>query len=150
MNKSKITGQRLLVLDTNILMHDPNAIFRFDEHDLFLPMIVLEELDAYKRGITEVSRNVRQVNRLLDSMVSKLTHAEIMEGVPIPKELNMESPIERGRLFFQVHDCKVPLPISLPGSKADNNILAICLALQSEYSDRMITLISKDINLRIK
>jgi PhoH-like ATPase len=54
-------NKRLYVLDTNVLMHDPTSLFRFEEHDVFLPMMVLEELDAAKKGLTEVSRNVRQV-----------------------------------------------------------------------------------------
>ncbi|HEY2403445.1 MAG TPA: PIN domain-containing protein, partial [Steroidobacteraceae bacterium] len=51
-------GRRLFVLDTNVLMHDPTSIFRFEEHDVYLPMVVLEELDAHKKGLSEASRNV--------------------------------------------------------------------------------------------
>src|SRR5512146_1661485 len=61
--------RRLYVLDTNVLMHDPTAIFRFQEHDIFLPMVVLEELDAGKKGVSEAARNVRQVSRFLDDMM---------------------------------------------------------------------------------
>ena len=60
-----VSSEKLFILDTNILMHDPTAIFRFHEHDIFLPMVVLEELDKYKTGLSEVSRNVRQTNRTL-------------------------------------------------------------------------------------
>jgi PhoH-like ATPase len=62
--------KRLYVLDTNVLMHDPASMFRFEEHDVFLPMIVLEELDAAKKGLTEVSRNVRQVSRFIGEMMN--------------------------------------------------------------------------------
>ena len=58
--------KRLYILDTNVLMHDPTALFRFEEHDVLLPMMVLEELDAAKKGLSEVARNVRQVSRFID------------------------------------------------------------------------------------
>jgi len=58
--------RRIFVLDTNVLMHDPTAIFRFEEHDVYIPMTVLEELDAGKKGLSESARNVRQVSRFLD------------------------------------------------------------------------------------
>src|SRR5580700_3290954 len=61
--------RRLFVLDTNVLMHDPTSIFRFEEHDIYLPMVVLEELDANKKGLSEASRNARQVSRFLDDMM---------------------------------------------------------------------------------
>ena len=61
---------KLFVLDTNVLMHDPMSIFRFDEHDIYLPMITLEELDGHKKGMSEVSRNVRQVSRELDALAA--------------------------------------------------------------------------------
>src|SRR3546814_4144072 len=62
-------AKRIYVLDTNVLMHDPTALFRFEEHDVFLPMMVLEELDAAKKGMSEVSRNVRQASRLLNDLL---------------------------------------------------------------------------------
>ena len=62
-------NKRLYILDTNVLMHDPTSLFRFEEHDVFLPMMVLEELDAAKKGLTEVSRNVRQVSRFIGDMM---------------------------------------------------------------------------------
>ena len=68
MRKHSIEGSRLFVLDTNVLMHDPNAIFRFKEHHIYLPMVVLEELDAAKKGVTEVARNVREVSRIAETV----------------------------------------------------------------------------------
>src|SRR5450631_723660 len=62
----------LFVLDTNVLMHDPTSLFRFEEHDIYLPMITLEELDGHKRGMTEVSRNARQVSRELDALAGSM------------------------------------------------------------------------------
>ena len=58
---------KLFVLDTNVLMHDPSALYRFDEHDIFIPMVVLEELDGAKVGNSEVARNARQASRTLDN-----------------------------------------------------------------------------------
>ena len=69
---------RLFVLDTNILMHDPSALFRFEEHDIFLPIVVLEELDRHKRGASELARNVRQTSRNLDELLSERSHDEIL------------------------------------------------------------------------
>ena len=69
-------GKRIYVLDTNVLMHDPTALFRFEEHDVFLPMTVLEELDAAKKGASEVSRNVRQVSRFLDELIEN-AHVQV-------------------------------------------------------------------------
>jgi PhoH-like ATPase len=73
-------GKRLFVLDTNVLMHDPTALFRFKEHDLYLPMIVLEELDHAKKGMSEVSRNVRQVSRFLDELMEEREAEDISRG----------------------------------------------------------------------
>ena len=66
-----IPQRRLFVLDTNVLMHDPTSIFRFDEHDIFIPMIVLEELDQMKKGLSDVARNARQSSRFLDELISQ-------------------------------------------------------------------------------
>src|SRR5512144_966784 len=65
-----VHDKRLFVLDTNVLMHDPTALFRFQEHDIHLPMMVLEELDRAKKGLSEVARNVRQVSRFLDELIA--------------------------------------------------------------------------------
>src|SRR5215475_15738769 len=61
---------KLFVLDTNVLMHDPTSLFRFEEHDIYLPILTLEELDAHKKGMTEVARNARQASRFLDELVT--------------------------------------------------------------------------------
>ena len=143
--------QRLFVLDTNVLMHDPTALFRFEEHDIFLPMVVLEELDKGKKGMSEVARNVRQASRFLDDIVAHSTKSEIEQGLPIPNFGSSEDlPQARGRLFFQTQSLIDHLPDSLPGKTPDNSILAAALALQEKRPDRHVVLISKDINLRIK
>jgi len=144
------TNQRLFVLDTNVLMHDPTALFRFQEHDIFLPMVVLEELDHGKKGLSEVARNVRQVSRFIDQLMEQYDNG-IDEGVPLVTEKTLSgTKAASGRLFFQTETFESHLPDSLPGDTADNTILATALALQSKHPKRNVTLVSKDINLRIK
>jgi PhoH-like ATPase len=145
------SGKRLFVLDTNVLMHDPTALFRFKEHDLYLPMIVLEELDHAKKGMSEVSRNVRQVSRFLDELMAERTAEDISRGLSLAPPEMMESEFTpSGKLYFQTSILPVVLPDSLPGNVPDNNILATAMALQETERDKHVTLVSKDINLRIK
>src|SRR6478752_6131902 len=63
-------ASKLFVLDTNVLLHDPTSLYRFEEHDIYLPLLTLEELDAHKKGMTEVARNARQASRFLDELVT--------------------------------------------------------------------------------
>lgn len=141
---------KLFVLDTNILMHDPTAIYRFEEHDIYLPMVVLEELDNHKTGLSENARNVRQTNRMLVELMANTSHQQIVEGLPIPSYLTNEKVKSSGRLFFQTDDFEALRPTSLPGHKVDNTLLATALGLQKEYPKKQVIIISKDINLRIK
>jgi PhoH-like ATPase len=144
-------SRRLYVLDTNVLMHDPAALFRFDEHDIYLPMVVLEELDHNKKGLSEPARNVRQVSRFLDEIMKDADKDEIDQGLPIPSALaSTDKRAPSGKIFFQTRNLKGNLPAELPGTAADNNILAQTLALQAEMPRTRVTLVSKDINLRIK
>ncbi len=144
---------RIYVLDTNVLMHDPTAIFRFAEHNIFLPMVVLEELDKGKKGVSEVARNVRQVSRFLDELMSSATSAEISSGLALPcvKHGNEEKEQQQcGHVFFQTETLDNRLPATLPGNTPDNDILSTALALQDRHKDSEVILVSKDINLRIK
>ena len=77
------TEKRLFVLDTNVLLHDPLALFHFQEHDIYLPLIVLEELDAHKKGTTEVARNGRQSSRYLDALISAANSTDLGGGLPL-------------------------------------------------------------------
>jgi PhoH-like ATPase len=146
--------KKLFVLDTNVLMHDPTAIFRFAEHDIFLPMVVLEELDRSKKGSSEVARNSRQVSRFLDELMSSASKQDIDSGLPLPTTAmardSSEEPGDCGHLFFQTQLQPAPLPQTLPGNTPDNNILGTALALAEMAPNRHVTLVSKDINLRIK
>ncbi len=144
---------RLFVLDTNVLMHDPTAIYRFQEHDIYLPMVVLEELDRGKKGMSEVARNVRQVSRFLDGLMRDADKADIDAGLPIqPLRENMGGHVlpATGRIFFQTEQLEIELVGALPGSNPDNNILGVVQALQKRHPETTVILVSKDINLRIK
>ena len=140
------TPPKLFVLDTNVLMHDPTSLFRFDEHDVFLPMMTLEELDNHKKGMSEVSRNARAVSRSLDNLIAA-AKAGIDQGVPLDSLGNREA---AGRLYFQTQVIASMLPSTLPIGKADNQILGVVRALQEQHPDRQVVLVSKDINMRIK
>src|SRR5690606_33889375 len=137
---------KLFVLDTNVLLHDPTSLFRFEEHDIYLPMTVLEELDAHKKGMTEVARNGRQVSRSLDALVG-------VRGADIARGLKLDSTGQRsagGCLFFQTAALDYQLPASLPQGKADNQILGVVQALRTLHAPREVVLVSKDINMRVK
>ncbi|MCY4753932.1 PhoH family protein [Pelomonas aquatica] len=141
---------KLFVLDTNVLMHDPMSLFRFEEHDVFLPMITLEELDGHKKGMTEVARNVRQVSRELDQLAASLKSSgieEMAKGLPLAGTGHREA---EGKLFFQTKLIDTPLPQGLPQGKADNQILGVVQALKGLHPGREVVLVSKDINMRIK
>jgi PhoH-like ATPase len=144
--------RRIFVLDTNVMMHDPSAIFRFEEHDIFIPMTVLEELDAGKKGVSEAARNVRQVSRFLDELMANADKPQIDRGLELPSAKYAPSGKKppSGRLFFQTRHFAGGLPENLPGHGADNAILAQTRALQQQHPDAKVTLVSKDINLRIK
>lgn len=153
MNIQTTPDKKLFVIDTNVLMHDPAAIFRFQEHDLFIPMIVLEELDHAKKGLTDVARNVRQVSRFLDELIRDTNHQTLNDGLPLSRiehGSNIDGIESAGRLYFQTSEMTALLPETMPGNLADNSILRIMLALTRELPDIHIILVSKDINMRIK
>ena len=139
------------MLDTNVLMHDPGALFRFQEHDIYLPMVVLEELDAAKKGLSELSRNVRQVSRFLDEIIGDADTEEISTGLILSNVHHTNGGAKpAGSLYLQTQLMANQLPESLPGQNADNSILGTTLSLQEKFPDKVVTLVSKDINLRIK
>jgi len=142
--------QKLYVLDTNILMHDPMAIYHFEEHDVYLAMVVLEELDRHKTGLSEVARNVRQTNRMLVELMSNASHDTLTQGIPLTGARSRDKETLCGKLLFQTDDLDQKLPESLPGQNVDNTLLGIALGLQKRHADKHIIIVSKDINLRIK
>ena len=143
---TEAASHKLFVLDTNVLMHDPTALFRFQEHDVFLPMITLEELDDHKRGMSEVSRHARQVSRSLDELLADV-EGSIEQGIPLNRLGHSDA---TGRLFLQTRVLDAPLPEALPPGKADNRILSVTAALRQVFPAQQVVLVSKDINMRIK
>jgi len=137
---------KLFVLDTNVLMHDPTSLFRFEEHDLYVPMATLEELDNNKKGMSEVARNARQASRYLDEMITRSGNA-IAEGIALEVHGDKTA---TGRLYLQTEAIENGLPARLAGGKADNQILAVVKHLQETQPKREVVLVSKDINMRIK
>ena len=137
---------KIFVLDTNVLMHDPSCLFRFEEHDIFLPIMTLEELDNHKKGMSEIARNARQTSRMLDEMLAS-------DGVDIDEGIDLYGPSSKqasGRLFLQTEAISAELPQGLPTSKVDNQILSVVIHLQKKFPKRPVILVSKDINMRIK
>jgi PhoH-like ATPase len=139
---------KLFVLDTNVLMHDPTCLFRFEEHDIYIPMAILEELDNNKKGMSEVARNARQASRYLDELVSG-AEASIADGIPLERHGDKNA---AGKLFLQTEAITSALPPSLPTGtgKADNQIIGVVMHLARAHSKRDVILVSKDINMRIK
>ena len=145
---------KLFVLDTNVLMHDPMSLFRFEEHDVFLPMITLEELDGHKKGMSEVARNARQVSREMDALATSTNPGGSLDtavGIPLNKTGHKDA---GGKLYFQTLLMDVQLPAGLPQGKADNQILGVVKSLREAESSkpggREVVLVSKDINMRVK
>jgi PhoH-like ATPase len=145
---SKIEAKttKLFVLDTNVLMHDPTSLYRFEEHDVFLPIMTLEELDNNKKGMSEIARNARQATRTLDEIVSSAADG-IDDGIPLH---GPSRKLASGHLFLQTEAISGDLPAALPTAKADNQILAVVIHLQRRHPKRPVILVSKDINMRIK
>ncbi|MDQ6982715.1 MAG: PhoH family protein [Mariprofundus sp.] len=132
--------RKIYILDTNVIIHDPSSLQRFDEHDVILPIVVLEEMDKVKKGFDELARNVREASRQLDEL--SMGCDDLSEGCPLPGG---------GRLFFELNHRSLDiLPDSLAKGSGDNRIIAVSLSVQQEHPDRHVILVSKDINLRIK
>ena len=143
-------GKRIYVLDTNVLMHDPTALFKFEEHDVFLPMQVIEELDNAKKGTSEASRNARQVSRFINELIETHGSDKIASGLTLsqPKGLQLRAADSIGKLRFQTEsfDAGKRFGAVIP----DNHILGAILALREAEPDVPVVFVSKDINLRIK
>jgi PhoH-like ATPase len=144
-------SNRIYVLDTNVLMHDPTALFKFEEHDVFLPMQVIEELDNAKKGTSEASRNARQVSRFLNELIESAGSANITTtGIPLvlPHGLQLRGSQSNGKLHFQTDnfDAGKRFGAVIP----DNHILGAILALKESTAESRVVFVSKDINLRIK
>jgi PhoH-like ATPase len=143
-------GKRIYVLDTNVLMHDPTALFKFEEHDVYLPMQVIEELDNAKKGTSEASRNARQVSRFLNELIETHGTDKIATGLTLsrPKGLQLRAADSIGKLRFQTgsFDSAKRFGAVMP----DNQILGAIIALREAEPEVPVVFVSKDINLRIK
>ena len=137
---------KLFVLDTNVLMHDPTCLFRFEEHDIFVPMMTLEELDANKKGMSEVARNARQASRTLDEIASGCEDG-IKHGIDLTTPSHGQA---TGKLLLQTEAINNVLPTSLPTARADNQIIGVAMYLSEKHAKRPVILVTKDINMRIK
>jgi len=127
---------RSYVLDTNVLLHDPDCLHRFVDHELVIPIWVIEEVDRFKRDMTEVGRNARTVSRRLDALRQT---GSLCEGVGLPNG---------GTLRVVIEHANEHLPPTLQENSADNYILAV--ALQTKASGKDVVFVTKDTNLRIK
>lgn len=127
------------VLDTNVLLHDPQAIYKFEDNAVIVPLTVIEEIDRFKKEQSETGRNARQISRLIDSFRKE---ADLVDGVPLEKGGVFKVAIYR-------EDAMKLLPPELQGDKADNRILAVAKEMEN-VSDHPIIFVTKDINLRIK
>ncbi|MGH8762856.1 MAG: PhoH family protein [Nitrosospira sp.] len=137
---------KLFVLDSNVLMHDPTSLFHFQEHDIYIPMVTLEELDNNKKGMSEVARNARQTSRFLDEIVSSAI-TDIDEGISLESHGSKNA---TGRLFLQTQSINSVLPVRLASGSADNQIIGVVKFLHETCLNRSVALVSKDINMRIK
>ena len=145
--RSTAPRTKLFVLDTNVLLHDPTSLFRFEEHDVFLPMQTLEELDANKRGVSEIARNARQVSRFLEEIIDRPAGTRLEDGFRLQRA---NADACTGHLYLQTEAINGHIPSNLPTSKADNQILGVVKFLQDRAPGRTVVLVSKDINMRIK
>lgn len=131
--------RKIFVLDTNVLIHNPRAMFSFEDNHVVIPIVVIEEIDQFKKGLDEKSRNARQIGRYLDD----LRHSgSLQEGVLtdtgglIQVTVNPEVITEAGKLMFM--------------DKNDNMIIGTALYFKNKYPDSQVILVSKDVNVRIK
>ena len=131
--------KKIYVLDTNVLLHDPNAIFSFEDNDVVIPLVVIEEVDGQKRRQDEVGRHGRLVAHHLDQL---RLQGKLSEGVSLR---------QGGKLRIELkHETPRSLPDDLDPTKPDNQVIALTLQLREEHPETPVILVSKDINVRVK
>lgn len=138
--------RKMYVLDTNVLIHDPNALLNFEEHDVIIPMTVLEELDSLKSGKQAVAADCRQAIRNIDKLLGDASPKDIEKGVPIVRAKKADPLGTLSILMSTEHLGNHSLPEHLN----DNKIINTLAALQNQHKSRDIILVSKDINMRLK
>jgi PhoH-like ATPase len=143
---AKKTKKKAYVLDTNVLIHDPGALLNFEEHQVIIPMIVLEELDKLKAGKQSIAADCRQAIRMIDQLLGNATPKQIEKGVPI-KRTDKGEPLGEIAILINPVDGKGP---RLPEHLNDNKIINNLADLQALHKNLEIILVSKDINMRLK
>ncbi|EGR1100034.1 PhoH family protein [Vibrio cholerae] len=139
------TDRKLFVLDTNILLHEPLAIYSFKEHDVVIPMTVLEELDRIKDSKRDVARDARVAIRALEHLFHDATPEEITEGIPLSKQEGATGTISI-LADYEVHETVK----AFTDKEGDNRILNAVLYLQTQRAPRAVVLVTKDINMRLR
>ncbi|OFZ18951.1 MAG: phosphate starvation-inducible protein PhoH [Bdellovibrionales bacterium GWB1_55_8] len=129
--------RKAFIIDTNVLLFDPQAMFKFGSNDIIIPIVVIEEIDRFKRDMSENGRHARLFSRLIDEMRAD---GELSKGVKIPN----------GGILTVELGSEQPLPFELIMDKADNRMLSLALTLKKEHPKRPIVFVTKDTNLRIK
>ena len=130
--------RKAFILDTNVLLFDPQCIYKFGTNDVLIPIVVIEEIDRFKREMSENGRHARLFSRLIDEMRAD---GELSKGVRLPNG---------GLLTVELGQSSNVLPMDLQMDKADNRILALALALKKDQPKRPVIFVTKDTNLRIK
>ncbi len=131
--------KKVFVLDTNVLLHDPLAMFRFEDNDVVLPITIIEELDRFKKGTADTGRNARYVSRTLDELRQQ---GSLVAGIPLEQGGTL-------KVALCHRDTLRQLPAELEGDQGDNAILAVAMEYKHHH-DMPVVLVSKDTNLRIK
>ncbi len=131
--------RKTFILDTNVLLFDPLAMLKFGANDIVIPITVIEEIDKFKKDLTENGRNARQISRFIDEMRAK---GNLLEGVSLDGKgiLYVDIPDEKGNL----------LPAVFDSNKADNAILSTAMKHKKIDSRKVVIFVTKDTNLRIK
>ena len=131
--------KKIYILDTNVLLHDPNAIFSFEDNEVVIPLVVIEEVDGQKRRQDEVGRHARLIAHHLDEL---RLDGKLSEGVALKRG---------GKLRVELkHESTRHLPDDLDPRKPDNQVIALTLQLREENEGVPVVLVSKDINVRVK
>ncbi|MEC7523549.1 MAG: PhoH family protein [Myxococcota bacterium] len=130
--------QKNFVLDTNVLLHDPGALYAFEDNTVVLPIYVIEEIDKFKRDMNELGRSARGVSRMLDELRAQ---GNLAEGVDLP---------EGGHLRVAFSERRLPTAMTSVGHEVDSRIIAVALDVKDQGDDTPTILVSKDVNLRIR
>ncbi len=128
------------ILDTNVLLHDPQSLFKFQDNNIIIPITVIEEVDRFKKDMNETGRNARMVSRILDSMREK---GSLASGVTMPGGGTLRIEMFAEKYFKN-------LPVDLRVDNGDNRIIAVAQEVRDRFPDSITIFVTKDSNLRIK